>query len=83
MPRAIQLVDFDGPRRLRWRQEDANAVFDITYVIEPTAAGGRFTQRDVITWKVPRLFGRMAERLFVDRHIGEQMTELKVLLERG
>jgi uncharacterized protein YndB with AHSA1/START domain len=81
MPRAIEVVEYDPPRRLRWRQEDGNGVFHITYEVEPAARGTRFTQRDAIDWKVPGPVGRMAERLFVRRHIGEQMAGLKQHLE--
>jgi uncharacterized protein YndB with AHSA1/START domain len=81
MPRAIEIVEYEAPRLLRWRQEDGNGVFHITYEVEPSAGGARFTQRDSIDWKVPRTVGRLAERLFVRRHIGEQMAALKRQLE--
>ena len=82
MPRAIEIVEYDPPRRLRWRQEDANGVFHIVYEVEPTARGARLTQRDTIEWKVPRPVARLAEQVFVRRHIGAQMADLKRLLER-
>jgi uncharacterized protein YndB with AHSA1/START domain len=81
MPRSIEVLEYEPPRRVRWRQEDANGVFLIAYEVEPVADGARFTQRDRIEWKVPHPVGRMAERLFVRRHIGEQMAALKRLLE--
>jgi uncharacterized protein YndB with AHSA1/START domain len=81
MPRAIEVVEYAPPRLIRWRQEDGNGAFHITYEVEPAAVGARFTQRDRIEWKVPGPVGRMAERLFVRRHIGEQMEDLKRLLE--
>lgn len=81
MPRSIEVVEYAPPRLLRWRQEDGNGVFHITYELEPATGGTRFTQSDSIEWKVPRPVGRMAERLFVRRHIGEQMEDLKRLLE--
>lgn len=83
MSRSIEVVAYEPPRLLRWRQEDSNGVFHIAYELEPCKAGTRFTQRDRIEWKVPRLVGRLAERLFVRRHIGEQMVDLKRLLEAG
>jgi uncharacterized protein YndB with AHSA1/START domain len=83
MPRAIELLDYEPPRRLRWRQEDANGIFHIVYEVAPVGEGARLTQRDEIEWKVPGPIGRMAERLFVRRHIGEQMADLKRLLESG
>ena len=81
MPRSIEVVEYTPPRVMRWRQEDANGVFHITYQVEPTARGALLTQRDEIEWKVPGPAGRVAERLFVRRHIGEQMSALKRLLE--
>lgn len=81
MPRSVEVVEYAPPRLLRWRQEDSNGVFHIAYELEPTGAGTRFTQRDRIEWKVPGAVGRLAERLFVRRHIGEQMVDLKRLLE--
>jgi uncharacterized protein YndB with AHSA1/START domain len=81
MPRSLEVVAYEPPRLVRWRQEDANGVFHITYEVESAGDGARFTQRDTIEWKVPRPAGRLAERLFVRRHIGEQMADLKRLLE--
>ena len=81
MSRSIEVVEYDPPRRVRWRQEDRNGVFDIAYRLEPCARGTRFHQEDAIAWKVPRPVGRMAERAFVRRHIRQQMRELKQALE--
>jgi uncharacterized protein YndB with AHSA1/START domain len=81
MPRSIDVVEYIAPHLIRSRQEDANGVFHITYEVEATPQGSRFTQRDSIDWKVPAPVGRFAERLFVRRHIGGQMAELKRLLE--
>ena len=81
MPRSIEIVEYDPPRLVRWRQEDANGVFHIAYEVDPVAAGARLTQRDTIEWKVPRPVARMAERVFVRRHIAQQMQDLKRLLE--
>jgi len=81
MTRSIEVVEYEPPRLLRWRQEDSNGVFHIAYELEPAGEGTRFAQRDQIEWKVPGPVGRLAERLFVRRHIGEQMADLKRLLE--
>jgi uncharacterized protein YndB with AHSA1/START domain len=81
MPRSIEVVEYEPSRLLRWRQEDGNGVFHIAYELTPTGSGTLFAQRDRIEWKVPGLVGRLAERLFVRRHIGEQMEALKRLLE--
>jgi uncharacterized protein YndB with AHSA1/START domain len=81
MPRSLEVVEYDPPRLLRWRQEDGNGVFHIAYELAATGSGTRFAQRDRIDWKVPAPVGRLAERIFVRRHIGEQMETLKGLLE--
>ena len=81
MRRELEIVDYDAPRLVRWRQEDENGRFDITYRIEPNGDGSRFIQSDEIAWKVPRAIGAIAERVFVRRHIHEQMRALKQLLE--
>ena len=82
MPRQIEVLDFDPPHRMRTRQEDSNGIFEITYEVHGAPAGSRLIQRDEIAWKVPSVAGRFAERVFVRRHISEQMTRLKELLER-
>jgi uncharacterized protein YndB with AHSA1/START domain len=81
MSRLIRVVEYQPPRLVRWCQEDSNGVFHIAYELEPIGEETRFVQRDRIEWKVPGPVGRLAERLFVRRHIGEQMTDLKRLLE--
>jgi uncharacterized protein YndB with AHSA1/START domain len=81
MERSIEVVDFEAPTHVTWRQEDENGLFKIGYRLESTASGTRFVQSDEIEWKVPGPIGRVAERLFVRRHIGQQMAELKLLLE--
>ena len=81
MRREVEIVEYDPPRLVRWRQEDGNGRFDIAYRVEPSGRGSRFTQSDDIAWKVPRAVGAFAERVFVRRHIGQQMEALKRLLE--
>lgn len=81
MRRELEIVAYEAPRLVRWRQEDQNGRFEITYRVEPNGSGTRFTQSDQIAWKVPGPIGALAERLFVRRHIGEQMEALKQLLE--
>ena len=77
--RRIEVLEYDAPRRIRWRQEDHIGVFDITYDFEATEAGTRLTQRDDIKWKLP-LAGPFGRRI-VGRHIGEQQDDLKRVLE--
>lgn len=83
MRRTLEVLEYERPRRVRWRQEDDNGLFDITYRFEPVGDGTRFVQSDAIAWKISRAAARFAERFFVRRHIGEQMAALKKLLEAG
>ena len=78
----MDVVEFDPPRRLRWREEDADAVFNVLYDLEPTASGTRLKQVDDIDWKIGRAALPVA-RLMVSRDIGRQLRSLKRLLESG
>ena len=79
--RRIEVLEYEAPRLVRWRQEDHIGVFDITYELEPTDGGTRLIQRDEIDWKLP-LAGPFGTRI-VGKHIGEQQKDLKRVLERG
>jgi uncharacterized protein YndB with AHSA1/START domain len=76
----MDVVEFDPPHRLRWREEDADAVFDVVYELEPTASGTRIKQVDDIDWKIGKAALPIA-RLMVSRDIGRQFRSLKRLLE--
>jgi hypothetical protein len=79
--RRIHVQEFDHPRLIRSRQEDNVAVFTITYQLEPAGTGTRLAQRDEIEWRIPRRYVPLAKRI-VRRHIGDQLENLKRLLER-
>jgi uncharacterized protein YndB with AHSA1/START domain len=78
----MDVVEFDPPHRLRWREEDADAVFDVLYELESTASGTRIKQVDDIDWKIGKAALPIA-RLMVSRDIGRQFRSLKRLLESG
>jgi uncharacterized protein YndB with AHSA1/START domain len=78
--RTISVEAWRPPELLRWRQEDSNGVFSITYTLEPTATGTRLTQSDEIDWKIPRVAHPFAKRT-VRKHMRQQSGELKRLLE--
>lgn len=78
--RWIDILEFDAPTRLVSKQEDEIAAFTISYLLEPTARGARITQRDEITWKVPKVALPIAKRI-VQRHLGQQLRTLKQVLE--
>jgi uncharacterized protein YndB with AHSA1/START domain len=78
----MDVVEFDPPHRLRWREEDADAVFNVEYHLEPAASGTRLNQVDDIDWKIGKAALPIA-RLMVSRDIGRQFRSLKRLLESG
>jgi Polyketide cyclase / dehydrase and lipid transport len=77
---AVTVVEFDPPRRMRLREEDADAVFDVTYELHPAADGTQLAQRDRIDWKIPK-FQRPIARRMVSRDIQHQFSALRRLLE--
>ena len=77
--RRIEVLDIEEPRRVRWRQADQLADFDIAYELEAVDGGTRLTQRDNIRWRLPGM-GIIGRRI-VRRHIGEQHAALRAVLE--
>ena len=77
--RSIEVIEFDRPTLIRWRQEDDNGVFTIGYSLEPVGDGVRFIQRDAIDWKIPWFYTPIAKRT-VDAHISRQLRDLARLL---
>jgi uncharacterized protein YndB with AHSA1/START domain len=80
--RQIAVLEFSANRFIRWRQEDENGVFRIEYWLQPTPSGTRFTQTDVIDWKISPFAVQFGRRI-VPRHIRQQFRRLKRLLEGG
>lgn len=78
--RHIEVLEYDAPRLIRWRQSDLGGVFEIDYHLAPSDGGTRLTQSDEIDWRVPRVFHPVARRI-VRKHIPDQMADLKRLLE--
>ena len=76
----MEVVEFDPPRRLRWREEDTDGVFDVIYELEPVETGTRLIQVDEIEWKGSKL-ALPAARYLVGRDIARQLTSLKRILE--
>lgn len=78
--RWIDVLTSERPTRLVTRQTDEQGDFTIEYVLEKADSGTRLTQRDSVTWTLPRLIVPIAMRI-VDKHIREQLGGLKRLLE--
>jgi uncharacterized protein YndB with AHSA1/START domain len=77
----VELEEVQPPARLTMRQEDETSVFEVEYLLEPTAVGTRFTQVSTFEWK--RL-PRPLQRVFahgVRRDVRGQLRELKRLVE--
>ena len=81
VPLSVTEVERRAPDGLKLRQEDAASVFLVEYVLEPTAAGTRFTQTSDFEWKkLPRiLHGTFARGVRND--VRGQLRALKGTLE--
>ena len=79
-PLLVEVLEHAPPGLMRIREEDDDAVFDVTYELEETAGATRLTQRDSIDWKIPR-YQRPIGNLMVRRDVRRQLRELKTLLE--
>jgi hypothetical protein len=75
----VTVEEFDPPRRLRFREEDDDGVFSVTYDLELVGKATRLTQRDQIDWRIARF--QVPARRMVSRDIGNQFSVLKRLLE--
>jgi uncharacterized protein YndB with AHSA1/START domain len=77
---AVTVEEYEPPRRLRLREEDDDAVFEVTYRLEEADEDTELTQIDEIDWKVP-FPGPQIGRVMVSRDIQRQFAALKRLLE--
>ena len=78
--RRIELIDFEPPTRVRSRQRDKVAEFTITYLLEARRGATVLTQRDDIRFRTP--LHRLVGKPIIRRHMGDQLENLKRLLER-
>ena len=76
----MEVVEYDPPRHLLWREEDEDAVFNVVYRLESIGSGTRLTQIDDIDWKISKLALPIA-RGMVSRDIARQLGSLKQTLE--
>ena len=77
----LEQVEAEPHARIRLREEDEAAVLEIEYLLEPTAAGTRFTQVSEFDWKkLPRVLHSTFRR-GVQRDVRGQLKALKGLLE--
>ena len=78
--RVIEVVAVEPPHRAVTRQTDEQGEFVIEYVLRPSPGGTLLTQRDDVTWTLPRVAVPIGRRI-VARHIRDQLGRLKRLLE--
>ena len=76
----VTVVEFEPPHRMRLREEDDDAVFDVVYELQSAGDVTELTQRDQIDWKLPK-FQRPLARRMVSRDIQNQFSALTRLLE--
>ena len=79
---SVSIEEWNPPHRLRMREEDDDAVFDVTYRRAPEGDGTNLTQIDEIDWKVP-FPGPQIGRRMVQRDIERQFAALRRVLEGG
>ncbi len=77
---SVEVVEYVQPRRLGWREEDRDGVFNVVYELEPVVVGTRLTQTNDIEWKISKLAFPIA-RMMVSRDLSRQLSALKELLE--
>ena len=79
-PLLVDVLEHAPPGRMRIREEDEDAVFDVTYELKEAEGATRLTQRDSIEWKIPR-YQRPIGNLMVRRDVRRQLGDLKDILE--
>ena len=79
---SVSVEEWDPPHGLRVREEDDDAIFQVTYRLTPAGDGTSLTQTDEIHWKVP-FPGPQIGRRMVQRDIERQFAALRRLLEGG
>ncbi len=77
---SMAVTEYEPPRRMGLREEDDDAIFEVTYELAKSGAGTRLTQTDDIEWKIP-FPGPQIGRLWVNRGIRYQLAALKRVLE--
>jgi uncharacterized protein YndB with AHSA1/START domain len=78
----MEVLEYDQPRRLRWREEDEDGIFNVVYQLKSTESGTRLSQIDDIDWDISKLALPIA-RLMVSRDMAKQLAALKQTLAAG
>jgi uncharacterized protein YndB with AHSA1/START domain len=79
---AIEVVEYEPPRRIAWTQEDDAGTFEVAYDLEDLGPGRtRITQTDVTAFRGPfRLLSPVLHAL-VRRTLPRQFASLREVLE--
>ena len=79
----VRVESLDRPRAMRLREQDSDGVFNVSYALRPSGAGGtHITQRSDVELSLPRFLHPIG-RFEIRRHLGEQLAALKKLVEAG
>ena len=76
-----QLLEIKAPEMNVWREDDGTDMIRVTYLLDPTARGTRFTQRDEAQLGASGLLHPLM-RVGIGVDIGRQLRELRKLLEK-
>jgi uncharacterized protein YndB with AHSA1/START domain len=76
------LLAWTPPGEIRWREEDGDDLFLVTYSLEPSTAGTLFTQHDDVTLATPRLLGPFM-KMGIGIDVAGQLRRLRTHLEAG
>ena len=76
----MAVTEFDPPLRMGLREEEDDAIFEVTYELTESGTGTTLEQTDEIEWKIP-FPGPQIGRLMVNRGIRQQLAALKRVLE--
>jgi len=75
-----RLIEWSPPERIIWREDDGHDRITVTYLIEPSGGGTRFTQRDEAELGAPRVLHPLM-RIGIGVDIARQLKHLRARLE--
>lgn len=75
------LLAWDPPNRIEWHEDDGHDVFDVTYLLESTCEGTRFSQRSDAQLAAPRVLHALM-RIGIGHDVAAQLKRLRAHLQR-
>lgn len=76
------LVEWEPPRKIVWLEDDGHDRITVTYLLQPTEAGTRFTQHDDATLAASKLLHPLMW-IGIGADIAAQLKRLRRHLERS